>query len=53
MRSDGYGAWQHARVEVGPSCIQGGMEVCRARTEDNPCAMVGLCVITIITERTK
>ena len=34
--STGYGAWQHAWGEVGPSSIQGGVEACRARTKDNP-----------------
>jgi len=34
--STGYGAWQHAWGEVGPSRIQGGVEACRARTKDHP-----------------
>src|SRR5689334_20254933 len=49
----GYGAWQHAWGEVGPSRIQGGVEACRARTKGNPCALVGLCVTTIITDRAR
>ena len=34
--STGCGAWQHEGVEVGPSRIPGGVEVCKARTKDNP-----------------
>jgi hypothetical protein len=50
--STGYGALQHAQVELGSSRLQDGGAAHRTRTADTHRAMVGLRVIALITDST-